>query len=79
MNWITLEEVCEHTRFSESTVERWIKSAYLLQGIHYGGRGKLRRFDPEMIDAAVRFQEDPQAHEQAITAKRQALFGQKRA
>jgi len=30
MNWITLEEVCEHTRFSESTVERWIKSAYLL-------------------------------------------------
>lgn len=76
--WLTLDETCQRTKLSESTLDRWIKDGYLVQGIHYGGSGRLRRFDPQMIDAAVRFQNDPEAHQQAIDAKRRALFGRKR-
>jgi predicted DNA-binding transcriptional regulator AlpA len=77
--WLTLEEVCDRTKLSESTIDRWIKDTYLVPGIHYGGKGRLRRFDPQMIDLAIRFQDDPKAHEQAIAAKRRELFGRKRA
>lgn len=72
--WLTLEEACDRTRLSESTLQKWIGEGYLLPGIHYGGKGRLRRFDPEMLDIAVRFQEDPQAHNQAINAKRKHLL-----
>jgi predicted site-specific integrase-resolvase len=77
--WLTLDETCQRTKLSESTIERWIKDSYLVSGIHYGGKGKLRRFDPDMVDIAVRFQSDPAAHEQAIAAKRKELFSRKRA
>lgn len=76
--WLTLEEACERTRLSESTMQRWINDGYLVSGIHYGGSGRLRRFDPDMLDVAVRFQDDPEAHQQAITAKRKSLFSRKR-
>jgi predicted DNA-binding transcriptional regulator AlpA len=78
-HWLTMEEACIRTRLSESTISRWITDQYLLPGIHYGGSGRLRRFDPEMIDAAVRFQDDPEAHQQAIAIKRKSLFAKKRA
>lgn len=76
--WLTMEEACERTRLSDSTLQRWISDGYLVNGIHYGGTGRLRRFDPEMLDAAVRFQDDPEAHTQAINAKRKRLFAKKR-
>jgi excisionase family DNA binding protein len=78
-NWLTLEEACARTKMSDDTIQRWIKDGYLLPGIHYGGSGRLRRFDPEMLDAAVRFQDDPEAHNQIIVAKRKSLFPRKRA
>lgn len=78
-HWLTTEEATERTKMSASTIQRWINEGYLLAGIHYGGSGRLRRFDPEMLDAAVRFQDDPEAHQQAITAKRKSLFARKRA
>ncbi len=77
--WLTQSEVCDRAKISESTIERWIKDGYLVSGIHYGGVGRLRRFDLEMIDAAIRFQCDPEGHQQAIDAKRRAIFGRKRA
>lgn len=77
--WLTLDETCQRAKLSESTIERWIKDGYLVAGIHYGGSGRLRRFDSEMIDVAIRFQCDPEAHQQAIDAKRRAIFGRKRA
>lgn len=77
--WLTLEEAVDHTRLSERTLQRWINDKYLEAGIHYGGEGRLRRFDREMLDIAVRFQTDPEAHKQAIAAKRSQLFRRKRA
>lgn len=77
--WLTLAQAAAHTQLSESTLERWVEAKYLRIGIHYGGTGRLRRFDPEMLDAAVRFQHDTEAHEQAIVLKRQQLFGRKKA
>lgn len=76
--WLTLEEACDRTRLSDSTITRWINDGYLINGIHYGGTGRLRRFDPEMLDAAVRFQDDPEAHTQAINSKRKSLFARKK-
>ncbi|MBD2079600.1 helix-turn-helix domain-containing protein [Leptolyngbya sp. FACHB-17] len=75
--WLTLAETCDRANVSESTIERWIKNGHLRSGIHYGGSGRLRRFDAEMMDAAIRFQDDPQAHEQVIALKRKLLFGRK--
>lgn len=77
--WLTLDQAAAHTQLSKDTLERWVESKYLKIGIHYGGSGRLRRFDPEMLDAAVRFQHDAEAHEQAIARKQQQLFGRKRA
>ncbi|MBW4441804.1 MAG: helix-turn-helix domain-containing protein [Plectolyngbya sp. WJT66-NPBG17] len=79
VNWLTLPEACDRTKLSESTIDRWIKDGRLISGVHYGGSGRLRRFDAEMLDIAVRFQNDEEAHQQAISAKRRAIFGRKQA
>ncbi|BAU12511.1 hypothetical protein LEP3755_30410 [Leptolyngbya sp. NIES-3755] len=76
--WLTKAEACDRAKISESTIERWIKNGFLVSCIHYGGKGDLRRFDPEMLDIAVRFQCDPEAHQQVIDAKRRSVFGKKR-
>ncbi|MBD2078805.1 hypothetical protein [Leptolyngbya sp. FACHB-17] len=77
--WLTKAQALDRTQVSESTLERWIKDGFLLPGIHYGGKGQLRRFDAEMLDVAIRFQNDLKSHEQAISLKRQQIFGRKKA
>jgi excisionase family DNA binding protein len=76
--WLTLEEACERVKVSDRTFLRWINEGFLLPGIHYGGSGRLRRFDAEMLDIAIRFQDDPLAHNEAIVAKRKSLSVKKR-
>ncbi len=71
--WLTLEQACDRAQVSPDTIQRWISTSYLVPTIHYGGDGRLRRFDPEMLDAAVRFQTDADGHAQAIAAKRKSL------
>lgn len=71
--WLTTPEVAKQFKISDNTLDRWIKSKYLINGIHYGGSGKMRRFDAAMMDCAVRFQDDPKAHQLAIEEKRQSL------
>lgn len=74
--WLTQQEAIAHAKVSEDTMIRWIKSEYLQAGIHYGGQGKMRRFDREMLDAAIRFQDDPGSHQLVIDAKLKALRSQ---
>ena len=38
----------------------------------------MRRYDAVMMDYALRFQDDPKAHQQAIEAKRLSLQPSKR-
>jgi hypothetical protein len=76
--WLTLEQAQQLSQMSDSTLQRWIASQYLIDGIHYAGEGRLRRFDAEMLDLAIRFQNDPEAHEQAIAEKRKQLFKKRR-
>ncbi|MBD1848403.1 hypothetical protein H6F89_34645 [Cyanobacteria bacterium FACHB-63] len=77
--WLTKAQACDRAQVSDSTLERWIKDGFLLAGVHYGGNGQLRRFDAEMLDIAIRFQNDPKSHGQAIDLKRRQIFGRKKA
>lgn len=76
--WLTQQEAIAYCKVSEDTLLRWIKADYLQAGIHYGGSGKLRRFDRDMLDAAIRFQDDPESHNLVIQAKLKSLRDQQR-
>lgn len=76
--WLTTNEVLLRLKISLATLNRWLESKYLINGIHYGGSGKMRRYDAVMMDYALRFQDDPKAHQQAIEAKRLSLQPSKR-
>jgi hypothetical protein len=76
--WLTTEEACAHTGYSPDTLDRWIKEKLLEEGTHYGGAGRLRRWNREMLDIAVLYQNDRTAHDAAIAEKRRELFGRRK-